>query len=87
MKLNLNNKKILYGLLSMAGGVLLLLHTLGIIETGINLVLILFSVAMITYGFITSGIQSLISNTFKKHKNLKVTKKENKPRKKKAPRK
>ncbi len=43
------------GFLIMGIGILLLLHTLGIIERGISMVLIIISAAIIAYGFIMTG--------------------------------
>ena len=40
------------GLLWMVTGLILLLHTLGIIERGVNYIIIFGSLAMIGYGFI-----------------------------------
>jgi hypothetical protein len=61
-----NNKKTAYsffqtwgmqikGFAIMAVGVLLLLHTLGIIERGISAILILIASALIVYGFLMTG--------------------------------
>lgn len=63
---DLYSKKTLRGIAVMLLGVGLLFHTLGIIETGINLVLILTSVGMITYGLITSGLHVLAQKILKK---------------------
>lgn len=70
MKKIIDNQKTLRGIVIMIAGLGLLLHTLGIIQTGINLVLILASVAMIIYGFITSGLQQVIHKIIKEYKPL-----------------
>jgi len=43
------------GLIVMVIGIILLLHTLGIIERGISAILILVSAGLITYGFLLTG--------------------------------
>jgi hypothetical protein len=55
-----NNKNIVQGSLILVAGMLLLLYTLGIIETGINLILILASVGLIAYGALTTGLDKII---------------------------
>jgi len=60
--LNFSENNLLRGFASMAAGVTLLLHTLGIIEAGINLFLILLSISMIIYGFIISGLYEQTMN-------------------------
>lgn len=57
----------LKGLLIIIAGTLLLLHTLGIVERGINTILIAASVAMIIYGFFMTGYyRKLIKNSNQK---------------------
>lgn len=63
--------QVVRGLGIIIGGVLLLLHTLGIIETGINLLLILISVGLITYGIIVSELDHGVSQIFK-NRNIKL---------------
>lgn len=58
-QLNFNNQAI-QGLLALAGGFLLLLYTLGVIETGINFIFILASIGLIMYGAISLGLDNVI---------------------------
>lgn len=60
--LNFSENNLLRGFASMAAGVTLLLHTLGVIEAGINLFLILLSIGMIIYGFVISGLYEQTMN-------------------------
>jgi uncharacterized membrane protein len=72
---NIQNEKTLRGLVIMIAGIGLLLHTLGIIQTGINLILILTSVAMIIYGFAVSDLQHTVRDFVNRYR----TRKTNRP--------
>jgi hypothetical protein len=55
------------GLLIMAGGVILLLHTMGLLQKGSSFILIILSVLAIVYGLYISGLyDKLMSLTHKK---------------------
>ncbi|HVW99182.1 MAG TPA: hypothetical protein VHA52_01900 [Candidatus Babeliaceae bacterium] len=59
------------GILLMAGGVALLLHTLGLLQKGLSVILIIVSLLAILYGFFTSGLYDLIqkiSNKYSKNR-------------------
>ena len=58
--LDLNNKNSVQGILILVAGILLLLYTLGIIETGINLILILAAIGLIAYGALAIGLDGTI---------------------------
>ncbi len=55
-------------LILMASGFVLLLHTLGIVETGLNLLIILGAIYMIVCGFIKSGLYNRILLLLKRHR-------------------
>jgi hypothetical protein len=55
-----NNKNIMQGMLILILGILLLLYTIGLIETAINTILILASICLISYGTITTGLGDFI---------------------------
>lgn len=65
--MNFASNKLLRGLVAMAGGLALLLHTLGIIEKGINLFLILLSIGIIVYGFMISGLYKYTRKVIKQN--------------------
>jgi type IV secretory pathway VirB3-like protein len=71
-----NNKETLQGVLIIIAGLALLLHTLGIIEKGINLILIVLSIVLIGYGIYKTNIYGFIMCYMKKEKT--VAKSENK---------
>lgn len=52
------------GYILMAAGILLLLHTLGVIVKGINILLIIGSLFMIGYGFIKADCQTKLRALF-----------------------
>lgn len=54
------------GALLIAGGILLLLYTLGIIETGLNTLLIIGAIIMIVYGIFMGNYHLKIKNLFQK---------------------
>ncbi len=55
-----NNKNVVHGILILVAGILLLLYTLGIIETGINLILILAAIGLIAYGALALGLDGVV---------------------------
>lgn len=56
----------LRGLILIIIGAILLLHTLGLIEQGLNMLLIIASLSMIVYGTVTSGIYTMIKQLLKR---------------------
>jgi hypothetical protein len=56
------------GVLLMAGGVALLLHTLGLLQKGLSLILIIVSLLAIFYGFFTSGLYDFVLKITKSRK-------------------
>jgi hypothetical protein len=52
------------GYILMAAGILLLLHTLGVVVSGINILLIVGSLYMIVYGFIKADCQTKLRTLF-----------------------
>lgn len=59
-------KHLLKGIMYIAGGFALLLYTFGLIETGINIILMIVAFAAILYGALYSGILQMIHGLFKK---------------------
>ncbi len=58
------------GILLMIGGALLLFNTLGIIERGVNLIIIAGSLVMIFYGIVMSKTHRKIYSLFKKSEGM-----------------
>lgn len=54
------NQNALQGGLLLVAGFLLLLYTLNLITTGINVILIIVSIALIAYGTVASGLAEVI---------------------------
>lgn len=52
----------------MVAGVLLLLHTMGVLASWIYYILILGSLFMIAYGFFMAGLQTKLLALIRKHK-------------------
>ncbi len=48
------------GLLIMTGGLVLLLHTMGLLQKGLSLILIIAALAAIAYGFYISGLYDMV---------------------------
>lgn len=61
---NLSNSNTLRGTLIMLAGLILLLHTLGLIDIGISLILIVLAIAAIAYGAYTSGLYDTVYGYF-----------------------
>ena len=60
------DNNMLIGLVFITGGVLLLLYTLGIIQTGINIIFMLISVLAIIYGLLLSGLYARAQKLIRK---------------------
>jgi hypothetical protein len=58
------NKKTVVGFLYIAGGLTLLLHTLGIFEKGFKAILVILSLLIIALGFIKSGLWAYLYEKF-----------------------
>ncbi len=56
------------GIISIAGGLILLLHTLGIIKVGLDLILIVAALYMIVCGVIKSGLYNQILLLLKRYR-------------------
>lgn len=65
-EISLNNKEALQGILIAIAGLALLLHTLDIIEKGIDLILIVLSIGLIGYGIFKTNIHAFIMCYLKK---------------------
>jgi hypothetical protein len=63
---DLKQRNFLQGLVYIVGGVTLLLYTFGLIETGINLILIIVAIIAIIYGLLQSGFLDALKQLFKK---------------------
>lgn len=61
---NLSNANTLRGTLIMLAGFILLLHTLGLIDIGISLILVIVALGAIAYGAMTSGLYDTAYNYF-----------------------
>ncbi len=66
MNFDLKHKDFLQGVVYIVGGIALLLYTFGIIEKGINLLLIVVAVLAIVYGLIKSGLYESIKHMISK---------------------
>ena len=64
--LDLRHKDMLRGLLFIAGGVALLLHTLGFIQKGVNVALIIVALLAIFYGYLKSGLHEVVLGALRK---------------------
>ena len=66
MNLDVRHKDLLRGLLYMVGGIVLLLHTFGLLQRGFNVVLIILAILIILYGFLKSGLYDIVRGLGKK---------------------
>lgn len=53
---NFTARNLIRGVLIMAIGFVMILHTLGWVQQGLNLIMVIVSLGAIFYGFITSGL-------------------------------
>ena len=60
MNFDLRHKDFIRGLLYILGGIALLLHTFGLIQKGVNIILIILAFLIIGYGILKSGIYDMI---------------------------
>lgn len=63
---NWHSNHTIQGILLLIAGVLLFLYTLNILTTGITIVLIIASIALIAYGAMVSGLDKIIMNLIHK---------------------
>ncbi len=63
---DLKEKHLVKGIMYIAGGFALLLYTFGLLETGINIILMIVAIAAILYGALYSGILQMITGLFRK---------------------
>lgn len=57
-----NSANLAKGIAAILGGILLLLYTLGFMQSGINILIMLIAAALVVYGFIISGLYDAIYN-------------------------
>lgn len=66
MNIDVRHKDLLRGLLYMVGGIVLLLHTFGLLQRGVNVVLVILAILIILYGFLKSGLYDIVRGLGKK---------------------
>lgn len=64
--LDLRHKDMLRGLVFITGGAILLLHTLGYLQQSVRMILVIFALASIAYGFIKSGLYEMTIQAMRK---------------------
>jgi hypothetical protein len=60
--------KIVRGILLMIAGMLLFLHTIGVIDKGITTILIIISIGIFVYGFVLAGLHRMLFKGIKEEK-------------------
>lgn len=61
-----NSAKALRGILIMIGGLALLLYTLGLMQKGLTLVLVIGAIIAMVYGFYVSGLYDIVKHISQK---------------------
>jgi len=61
-----NSARALRGVLIMIGGLALLLYTLGLMQKGLTLVLVIGAIIAMVYGFYVSGLYDIIKHVSQK---------------------
>lgn len=64
--IDLKNKDMLRGILYIAGGIVLILYTFGYLQQSMDILLTIFALLLIVYGFFKSGLYSITQQLFKK---------------------
>lgn len=63
---DLKQRNLLQGIIYLVGGIALLLYTLGLIETGINVILMVIAIVAILIGIVQSGLFDAAKGLLKK---------------------